>query len=63
MQCCWNVCLAYAFGWHHPPLPLLCPIPAEKFAPPKIAGVDDLTGEPLVKRKVSTAWHSVLGMA
>lgn len=27
-------------------------VSAEKFAPPKVAGVDDVTGEPLVKRKV-----------
>ena len=27
----------------------------EKFAPPKVAGVDDLTGEPLVKRKDDNA--------
>lgn len=33
------------------PALLLVP-PAEKFAPPKVAGVDDVTGEPLVKRKV-----------
>ncbi len=30
-------------------------LPAEKFAPPKVAGVDDLTGEPLVKRKDDNA--------
>ena len=28
---------------------------AEKFAPPKVAGVDDVTGEPLVKRKDDNA--------
>ncbi|KAG2484470.1 hypothetical protein HYH03_016704 [Edaphochlamys debaryana] len=27
----------------------------EKFAPPKVAGVDDLTGEPLIKRKDDNA--------
>ena len=27
----------------------------EKFAPPKVAGVDDVTGEPLVKRKDDNA--------
>jgi adenylate kinase len=27
----------------------------EKFAPPKVAGRDDVTGEPLIKRKDDTA--------
>lgn len=31
------------------------PHAAEKFAPPKVAGVDDVTGEPLVKRKDDNA--------
>lgn len=34
------------------PLP---PTTTEKFAPPKVAGVDDVTGEPLVKRKDDNA--------
>ena len=28
---------------------------AEKFAPPKVGGVDDVTGEPLVQRKDDNA--------
>lgn len=27
----------------------------EKFAPPKVAGVDDITGEPLIRRKDDNA--------